>query len=487
MPDVATRTLIAPVRLRNAREHRRLEDRLRTLKDFANAIAAFDRGLRRHNARAFLRHAPGWEPAAADFRRCTEPQNPDCVVRYPRYLEATGLLTKTLRELRASDPGHPVLRIPVDELRATLHDVLRCRASPQPLAAFRRMVRSWTSRSCWKHSINGNRLCVTTRGAHGLKLRARLRQLLHADEIVQAIRLVRTVEGHPRVGPTRYALHVTVQRPADPLAGSRRRRTAIGIDTGARRTATDDTGQTLLPTADTATSALDRGIARKQRRSTGRRRALARRARQRRRTATRRKSAITRGAAILAREHAVIVVEDLDHGAMRSAGGSRKRGLNRTLSTAAPGLFAAELRRQADAHGSSVLTVPAAYTSRQCLQCASRTTRLTRTRVHCDTCGFTADRDHAAAGNILLKGAAIAAHTDNGPSGSVETVGTAHCRQDPRAWTSRPRSIVRGLAGTGSERRPRLHAAALERWGQPPPEPRQRAQPCNLSVADPAN
>ena len=180
------------------------------------------------------------------------------------------------------------------------------------------MVRSWTSRSCWKHSINGNRLCVTTRGAHGLKLRAKLRQLLHADEIVQAIRLVRTVEGHPRVGPTRYALHVTVQRPADPLAGSRRRQTAIGIDTGARRTATDDTGQTLLPTADTATPALDRGIARKQRRSTGRRRALARRARQRWRTATRRKSAITRGAAILAREHAVIVVEDLDHGAMRS-------------------------------------------------------------------------------------------------------------------------------------------------------------------------
>ena len=36
-------------------------------------------------------------------------------------------------------------------------------------------------------------------------------------------------------------------------------------------------------------------------------------------------------ARITAREHAVVVVEDLDHAAMRAKGGRVKRGINRSL------------------------------------------------------------------------------------------------------------------------------------------------------------
>ena len=97
MPDVTSRTLIAQVRLRHAREHRRIEDRLRTLTDFANAIASFDPGIRRHNARAFQRHAPDWQPTADDFPSCPEPKDPDHPAGAPLPRGNTGLLTTTLR------------------------------------------------------------------------------------------------------------------------------------------------------------------------------------------------------------------------------------------------------------------------------------------------------------------------------------------------------------------------------------------------------
>ncbi len=170
------------------------------------------------------------------------------------------------------------------------------------------------------------------------------------------------------------------------------------------------------------------------------------------------------------------MIADLDHTAMRTRGGTHKRGINRSLATAGPGAFVAVLARKLKASGHALVRVPAAWTSRQCLVCGSRNTDLTHTRVHCRDCGTNHDRDHAAAANILLRGMAAHASIRNpsGPSGSAETTRLARrlpaseCRNAHRA------SLARDPAGTGFERL--RHAAlprrAQERWGLPPPERR---------------
>ena len=61
-------TLRAPIRLRNAREHARLARRLRQGAELHNALARFERGIRRHNRRCFLRHPPDWRPGAGDWQ-----------------------------------------------------------------------------------------------------------------------------------------------------------------------------------------------------------------------------------------------------------------------------------------------------------------------------------------------------------------------------------------------------------------------------------
>ena len=212
-----------------------------------------------------------------------------------------------------------------------------------------------------------------------------------------------------------------------------------------------------------------------------RRRVKARRRQHAGRHALRRRQHLTRHAALLAKEHAIVVVEDLDHKAMRSKGGQHKRGINRTLAEAAPGEFIAALRRKLTDAGRWLIAVPAPYTSRQCVAYGSRETVLRRATIQCPSCGTSHDRDHAAGANILLRGMAAQAvlQRNSGPSGSAET---ARKRRLPawECWRAHRAALVRDPAGTGSERL-RDHAVrglAQERWGRSPPERR-----CDSSCA----
>ena len=54
--------------MRNVREHARWKRRLREGAGLHNALALFDRGIRRHNRRCFLRHACDWKPSPGDFQ-----------------------------------------------------------------------------------------------------------------------------------------------------------------------------------------------------------------------------------------------------------------------------------------------------------------------------------------------------------------------------------------------------------------------------------
>ena len=471
-----TTTLRAPIRLRNAREHRRLVRRLRDGAELHHALAAFDRGIRAHNRRCFLRHPCDWQPGPGDFRAAGDPQDPDRLVRYPTYLDGTRMLAQALRQLRATTPDDPlVMDWTTAELRSIIHDYLRCRGTPARIGGFRRSLRSVTSRAGLRHTVDGAALRVQIGPAKHRRnaLRATLPRPLATGERIRAIRIVRVQEGHPRVCPTQWEAHVIVEGPAPTPLPHRARPRVTGIDLGGRITATSDTGCILAPVQAPATSrALAKAVSRKRRGSKARWRTKARLRQQAASHAARRRQRLMKYAKITAREHAVVVVEDLDHAAMRAKGGRAKRGINRSLAAAAPGQFITALKRKLAERGRWLVEVPAAWTSRQCLACGSRDTELTRTEARCQSCGARHGRDHAAAANILLRGIAAHAahHRNSGPSGSAET---ARSRRLPgsECWHAHRASLARDPAGTSSERlRDRaVRELAQERWGQAPP------------------
>ena len=329
-------TLRAPIRLRNAREHARLARRLREGAELHNALATFDRGIRRHNRQRFLRHAPEWEPGAGDWQDAdTARPVPDRLVRHPTYFDCTWLLQETRRELAAIAPDDPLITEWTSaELRGGVHDYLRCRGTPAKIGRFRRSLRSVTSRVCLRHAAAGRELRVHIGPAKRQRnaLRAMLPQPLEEGERIRSIRIVQVQEGHARACPSQWEAHVAVEGPARPALSRRARPRAIGLDVGGRRVATRDTGTILVPVpAPSAARAHGRALSRKRGRSNPRRRVRARMRQQAARHALRRQQRLTKHAAILAKEHAVVIVENLDQYAMRARGGRHKRGINRTL------------------------------------------------------------------------------------------------------------------------------------------------------------
>ena len=201
-------TLRAPIRLRNAREHARLAHRLRQGAELHNALAAFDRGIRRHNRRCFLRHAPDWQPESGDWQDVrTWPADPDKLVRHPTYFDCTWLLQEARRELAATTPDDPLLTDWTSkEHNAVAHDYLRCRGTPAKTGRFRRSLRSLTSRVCLRHAAVGRELRVHMGPAKRKRnaLRAVLPRALAAGERVRSIRIVQVQEGHARVCPSQW-------------------------------------------------------------------------------------------------------------------------------------------------------------------------------------------------------------------------------------------------------------------------------------------
>lgn len=149
-------TLRAPVRLRNGREHQRLARRLRDGAELHNALAEFDRGIRSHNRRCFLRHPCDCAHARADFQPAEDPQDPDRVARQPTYFDRTRMLAKGSRSLRTATPSDPLVSDwTTREPRGIVHDCLGCRDTPAKIGRFRRALRSCTSREPLRHTPDG--------------------------------------------------------------------------------------------------------------------------------------------------------------------------------------------------------------------------------------------------------------------------------------------------------------------------------------------
>ncbi|MEH6851878.1 RNA-guided endonuclease InsQ/TnpB family protein, partial [Bacillus pseudomycoides] len=102
----------------------------------------------------------------------------------------------------------------------------------------------------------------------------------------------------------------------------------------------------------------------------------------------------------LAKEHSVIVVENLN---IRNMVKNRK--LSKSISDAGWGMFRNMLAYKCENHGGVLIKVEPKYTSQDCSVCGNRVKKSLSIRTHiCTKCGTVLDRDYNASRNILQKG-----------------------------------------------------------------------------------
>ena len=99
-------------------------------------------------------------------------------------------------------------------------------------------------------------------------------------------------------------------------------------------------------------------------------------------------------------QYGTICVEDLSINKM-----IHDSCLSKNISDVAWGQFIRYLSYKAESAGRNLIKVNPAYTSQDCSKCGHRETKKLSDRIHtCSCCGFTTDRDHNAALNILALG-----------------------------------------------------------------------------------
>ena len=195
----------------------------------------------------------------------------------------------------------------------------------------------------------------------------------------------------------------------------------VGIDLGVAKPIVLSTGDIIyLPRTSTEEmqrlAGFQKAIARRIKGSRNRTKAVRAVARFKARIARKRKDATHKITTKIAKNHGIIVVEDLRVKNMTaSAAGTveqpgrnvrQKSGLNRSMLDIAPGQIRTMLEYKSAWYGSTVIAVPAAYTSQtcSCCGCVDRCSRTSQSEFCCTSCGHAENADLNAAKNILNKG-----------------------------------------------------------------------------------
>lgn len=198
---------------------------------------------------------------------------------------------------------------------------------------------------------------------------------------------------------------------------------AVGIDMGIAKPMMLSTGEAVLLPRTTdqerrRLAALQQRVARRRTGSRNQQKARLSVARFQARLARRRKDAAHKATTRIAKNHGVIVVEDLTVRNMTaSAAGTldepgrnvrAKAGLNRSLLDVAPAQLRSMLDYKAAWYGSRVVAIPAAYTSQRCCRCGhvDADNRVSQSVFLCQACGYGENADLNAAKNILRLGLA---------------------------------------------------------------------------------
>lgn len=200
----------------------------------------------------------------------------------------------------------------------------------------------------------------------------------------------------------------------------------VGLDLGIAQSVTSSAGEVIhFPVQDRKETKkirfLQRKIARQRKGSTRRRRTIGRLSKLRRHVTNRVKDVQHKVSTRLARQHRIIVVEDLKLKQMtRSAKGTTakpgknvaaKSSLNRSMLQNAHARFRAMLEYKCARSGAKLISIPPAYTSQKCACCGhiSPDNRKSQAKFECVKCEWKANADANASLNILATGLAASA------------------------------------------------------------------------------
>lgn len=221
-----------------------------------------------------------------------------------------------------------------------------------------------------------------------------------------------------RIGGKWYALAAT--REVDPAEVAPRPEAPVGIDRGVNVFAALSTGELISGPnvgrrAAASLARAQRSLARKTKGSNNRRKARLRVARLHKRVADARKDFLHKASTTIAKNHGVVVLEDLKVRNMTaSATGTpeapgrnvrQKAGLNRAILDQGWGMFRTLLAYKLEERGGHLLTVNPRDTSRTCSACGVVDADSREgVRFSCRSCGHEAHADTNAAINILRRG-----------------------------------------------------------------------------------
>ena len=214
---------------------------------------------------------------------------------------------------------------------------------------------------------------------------------------------------------------VSIQVEQDVTVVSVNRGIEIGTDLGGAQPIVLSDGTIIdLPRTTTADrkrlAEAHRTVARRLKGSRNRAKAQRRVARLQARYARRRKDAVHKVTTMIAKNHGVIVIEDLKVKAMTTTGRGtvevpgklvqKQANLNRSLLDVSPRMIRTMLEYKAPWYGSRIVVVDPAQTSQCCNACGTvdAASRISRSRFVCTNCGSIFDADVNAARNILKLG-----------------------------------------------------------------------------------
>lgn len=306
--------------------------------------------------------------------------------------------------------------------------------------------------------VEGDRHHVTLPRLGVIKTHESTRSLARRIEAGTA-RILSATLSEDSSGRWHVAFQTIVQRAVAVPAHVGRRDSVVGIDVGVKADALlvvgtaqgREIGREPAPKSYTAAQARLRALQRKSARQHGpydpatktRQQPSKRWQRTQRRigrthahVAAVRRDVLDKATTALAQQHQVIVVETLNAAGMRSAGGARKKGLNRALADAALAEVRRMLTYKTRWYGSTLVEADRYFpSSKMCSGCPSRKPKLTlaeRTYA-CEHCGLVIDRDLNAAINLARLGETR--HTDRTRTGTGSSPAAHHRVGDGRGAT----------------------------------------------------
>jgi putative transposase len=220
--------------------------------------------------------------------------------------------------------------------------------------------------------------------------------------------------------------YVAIQTEREVIEPRHEETSMVGVDMGVVNFVTLSDGTTIEPingfrSLEKRLACEQRKLARKEKFSSNWKKQKARIARLHRKIGHTRHDFLHKASHTLSKNHAMIVIEDLNvKGMSRSAKGtvenpgrnvSAKSGLNKSILDQGWGMFRRMLNYKLEWRGGELLAVNPAYTSRTCSACGheSAQNRKTQSLFRCVECGYETHADYNAACNILAAGHAVLA------------------------------------------------------------------------------